>query len=107
MDKIMETLNSEYDRALNDYVLAADSIDDIDTRKKKLETLHEQRLDVIRLREEKRDHIIKNVLEIVGIALPITISSYWMAKGMRFEETGTFVSRTGQWVSQHLRLFRK
>lgn len=59
------------------------------------------------LKDDWKDRIIKNVLDGVSIILPIAVSSYWMAKGLRFEETGTFTSRTGQWVSQHLRLFRK
>lgn len=59
------------------------------------------------LKDDWKDRIIKSVIDGAGIILPIAVSSYWMAKGLHFEEAGTFTSRTGQWVSQHLRLFRK
>lgn len=59
------------------------------------------------MKESKKDRIIKIVLDGAAILVPVTVSSYWMAKGLKFEQNGTFTSRTGQWLSSHLRLFKK
>ncbi len=42
-----------------------------------------------------------------AVIVPAVLSSYWMGKGLRFEETGTFTSKTGNWISGITRLFRK
>lgn len=59
------------------------------------------------MKDGKKDRIIKIVLDGAAILIPVTVSSYWMAKGLTFEQKGTFTSRTGQWLSSHLRLFKK
>lgn len=59
------------------------------------------------LDDGKFDRIAKIALEGAAIIVPCTVSSYWMSKGLRFEETGSFTSRVGNWVSSHLRLFKK
>lgn len=67
----------------------------------------ELRIKEAETRDGKKDRIIKHVLDGAGIFIPAVVSSYWMAKGLSFEEKGTFTSRTGQWLSNHLRLFKK
>lgn len=67
----------------------------------------ELRMKEVQMKEEKRNNIIKLVLEGAGIVVPVVTSSYWMAKGLTFEEKGAYTSRTAQWLSQHFRLFRK
>lgn len=59
------------------------------------------------LKDGKKDRIIKIVLDGAAILIPVTVSSYWMAKGLTFEEKGTFTSRTTQWISNHFRMFKK
>lgn len=59
------------------------------------------------LKDGKFDRIVKVVVDGVAIVLPCVVSSYWMGKGLKFEETGSFTSRVGNWVSGHLRLFKK
>ncbi len=59
------------------------------------------------LREGKKDRIVRIVLEGASLLVPAALSSYWMMKGLTFEQNGTFTSRTQQWLSSHLRLFRK
>lgn len=59
------------------------------------------------MKESKKDRVIKIVLDGAAILVPVAVSSYWMAKGLKFEQNGTFTSRTGQWLSNHLRLFKK
>lgn len=67
----------------------------------------ELRLKEEQAKESKKDRIIRIVTDGLAIFVPVSVSSYWMAKGLKFEQTGTFTSRTGQWLSNHLRLFRK
>lgn len=45
-----------------------------------------------------KDRIVRYVLDGVGIVLPIFVSWIWMGRGLRFEQTGSFTSRTGQWL---------
>lgn len=45
------------------------------------------------------DRWISLGLGIAGILLPFIGNWYWMGKALRFEETGSFTSRAGQWVS--------
>lgn len=59
------------------------------------------------LKDGKFDRIVKVVVDGVAIVLPCVVSSYWMGKGLKFEETGSFTSRVGNWVSGHWRLFNK
>lgn len=66
----------------------------------------EQKLKQTQAKEGKMDRIIGYVLTGAGIIIPVIASGYWMAKGMKFEETGTYTSRTMQWISNHFRLFK-
>lgn len=69
--------------------------------------LHEAELEIKRaeLKGAKTDRAINIGLGVFNIAVPVIGYSYWMAKGLKFEETGTFTSRTGKWIADHLRLF--
>jgi hypothetical protein len=58
------------------------------------------------LAEQKTERIFKNCIEIGGIVLPLTFSTIWMFKGFKFEETGTFTSKTFQWLTNKFR-FKK
>lgn len=68
---------------------------------------NEVRMKEAQLREGKKDRFTKIVMDGCGIVIPVCVSSYWMAKGLKFEENGTFTSRALKWVSDHLRLFKK
>jgi hypothetical protein len=59
------------------------------------------------LKDGKFDRIAKIALDGAAVVVPCVVSSYWMGKGLKFEETGSFTSRVGNWVSGHLRLFKK
>ena len=74
---------------------------DAEARKEELELKKEQ------LKDGKFDRIAKAALDGAAIVVPCVVSSYWMSKGLKFEETGSFTSRVGNWVSGHLRLFKK
>lgn len=58
-------------------------------------------------KEGKLWNVIKIVIDGVAIVLPVWASWVWMSRGLQFEKTGTFTSRTGNWMSNHLRLFKK
>lgn len=132
MEDIKTMLDREYEETLKAVSLATTGSDEAKWQLQKLNELHKQRMseieahqktdqrnDDIRYKEKelamkeaqikdgKKDRIIKIVLDGVAILIPVTVSSYWMAKGLKFEENGTFTSRTGQWLSSHLRLFKK
>lgn len=60
------------------------------------------------LAEARKGRWWRTALDILGITVPVGVSSYWMFKGMKFEEEGkVYTSRTGQWLMSHLRLFGK
>lgn len=118
-------LDEEYEKTLDAVSKAQTGSEEAKWQLQKLGELHKQRMnetkqfddavhqeEEIRLKKEqmiesKKDRVIKTGLEIAAIVVPTAVSSYWMARGMRFEQTGTFTSRTGQWLSNHLRLFKK
>lgn len=74
---------------------------DTSIRSEELELKREQ------IKESKADRIVRLIADGAAIVVPCVVSSYWMGKGLKFEETGSFTSRVGNWVSGHFRLFRK
>ena len=129
---ITEMLDEEYQKTLQEVADAKSGSEEAQWQLKKLTELHKQRMDdrkqsdeayihleeltlkreesklkIEQAQESKKDRIIRVVMDGLAILVPVTVSSYWMAKGLKFEENGTFTSRTGQWLSNHLRLFRK
>lgn len=58
-------------------------------------------------KEGKLLTVVKIVIDGIAIVLPVWASWIWMSRGLQFEKTGTFTSRTGNWMSNHLRLFKK
>lgn len=125
MDDMKDMLDRVYEDTLQAVADARTGSEEAKWQLQKLAELHKQRMGVkqaedesyvhyeeLRMKDEqlkdgKKDRIIKIVLDGVGILVPVAVSSYWMAKGLTFEEKGTFTSRTGQWLSSHLRLFKK
>ena len=129
---IKERLEEEYKKTMKEVSLAQTGTDEAKWALQKLTELHKQIMDEtntdnksfmdmqklsleekeVALKEEqaKKDKvlsIIKIAVDGVAIVLPIWASWTWMARGLQFEKTGTFTSRTGSWMSNHLRLFKK
>lgn len=129
---IATMLDEEYERTLAEVSRAEIGSEEAKWQLQKLSELHKQRMNEqkaaedayhqmeeltvkkteLQLKEEqakdgKKDRIIKFVMDSAAILIPVGVSSYWMAKGLTFEKTGTFTSRTQQWLSNHLRLFKK
>lgn len=78
----------------------------IETQKLSLEE-REARFKEQQANEGKVWTVIKLVIDGTAIVLPIAASWIWMGRGLQFEKTGTFTTRTGNWLSNHLRLFKK
>ena len=75
---------------------------DIELKQAEIEQKEEE------LKEAKRGRRWRTVLDLLGIGVPVAASAYWMKRGLQFEEEGkVYTSRTGQWLSNHLRLFGK
>lgn len=76
---------------------------DIDAlaKEKELELKREE------IKEKKKDSVLRNVIEAAGIVLPIIATSVWMAITLKFEEDGTFTTKTPRFVNDQNRLFRK
>ena len=76
---------------------------DIDAlaKEKELELKREE------VKEKKKDSVLRNVIEAAGIVLPIIATSVWMAITLKFEEDGTFTTKTPRFVNDQNRLFRK
>lgn len=125
MDKIVEMLDREYESTLQAVSLATTGSEEAKWQLQKLSELYKQRLGAeqagteldlriqelelkrTQVEEGKKDRIVKIVLEGITVLIPAGVSCFWMAKGLKFEETGAFTSRTCQWIGNHLRLFKK
>ena len=125
MDKIVEMLDREYESTLQAVSRATTGSEEAKWQLQKLSELYKQRLGAeqagtelnlrtqelelkrTQVEEGKKDRIVKIVLEGIAVLIPASVSCFWMAKGLKFEETGAFTSRTCQWIGNHLRLFKK
>lgn len=122
---IREMLDNEYADTLKAMKDAQAGSEEAKWQLQKLTELHKQRMneeqtdrdtvvkyDELTLKrtqisEGKKDRWAKIALEGMIIFVPCVTSSYWMGKGLKFEETGSFTSRVGNWVSGNMRLFKK
>ena len=129
---IQRMLDEEYKKTLEEVSQAKTGSDEAKWALQKLTELHKQMtedrmtdnkccVETQKLELEKRETALKEqqaeegklwtivriVIDGVAIVLPIWASWTWMARGLQFEKTGTFTSRTGNWLSNHFRLFKK
>lgn len=56
---------------------------------------------------DRKGRIVSYVLTAAGILVPVIAGGYWMAKGLEFEQTGSYTSKSLRWVQDHLRIFKK
>ena len=124
MDDIQAMLDEEYERTLEAVSNSTAGSEEAKWGLQKLAELHRQRIaerkasdesflqveelqlkkaDVSlkkeQLKEGRKDRWIRIVLDGAAILIPTAASCYWMSKGLKFEETGSFTSKTGQWLS--------
>ena len=109
---VKEMLDEQYRKTLDGIAEAKAGSDEAKWKLQVLTELHKERMDqlnvsllVTKNEETKKDKVVQYVMNGASILLPIGATSYWMAKGMKFEESGTFTSRTGQWIRNHFGLF--
>lgn len=95
-------LNSELDMKKNELKVKIAQFNKESAQKQKELELKEKEL-----KGSKIDRILRTILDLLGIAVPLGVTSYWAAKSLKFEETGTYTSRTPQWISGLTRLFKK
>jgi len=126
LDKdIRDQLDREYAATLACVAAAQAGTEEAKWQLQKLTELHKQRMNEeqtnrdayikheeielkkAQIREGKSDRVVKIVLDTGAILMPCVVSSYWMGKGLKFEETGSFTSRVWNWISGNIRLFKK
>lgn len=125
MDDIGTMLDREYQNTLEAVSRATTGTEEAKWNLQKLSELHKQRMnekqasneayfhyEELRMKKQqqkegKTDRVIKVVLETSAILVPVLASAFWMAMGLRFEETGSITSRVPSWVSTHMRLFKR
>ena len=125
-------LDEEYERTLTEISQAKTGSDEAKWALQKLAELHKQMtedkmndnkccVEMQKVALEEREALLKEqqakegklltvvkiVIDGMAIVLPVWASWIWMSRGLQFEKTGTFTSRTGNWMSNHLRLFKK
>lgn len=69
-------------------------IDESKTELEQEEKFERRIMDQTQAIEQKKDRRIKYVIEAVGIGAPLIFYGIWMNRGFKFEETGTFASKT-------------
>lgn len=105
MTEIARTmLDEEYERTLREVSLATEVNEDARWQLEKLVKLTDLQVKKEEIESKKKDRVITLVKD--GIMIVISIvqvggSFYWMAKSMKFEETGTFTSKAWRWVGDH------
>ena len=129
---IQRKLDEEYTKTLEEVSLARTGSEEAKWALQKLTELHKQMMEetqasdkgyieLQKLHLEEREtqlkeqqakegrvwNIVKIVNDGVAIVLPVWASWVWMGRGLQFEKTGTFTSRTGNWLGGHLRMFKK
>lgn len=124
-ENISAMLDKEYMTTLQEIAQARTGSEEAKWQLQKLAELHKQRMNEnqehrddhtkfeelelkrAQIREGKFDRFTKIGLEVGAILTSCVVSSYWMGKGLKFEETGSFTSRVGNWVSNNMRMFKK
>lgn len=115
MTKKMKTLlEEEYVATLQDLKESRENQEEAKWNLNKLAKLHELVIsaDETALKkkdiwERRKDRVTKTAVDILGIGVPVIVECYWLAEGLEFEKTGTFIAKTPKWVSSIMTLFRK
>lgn len=111
-DEIQGKLSEEIEKCIEDLTNLQLGSDEYDKAVKNLATLHELKMDEIKItndskireremtlkslesNERLKDRYIRLGVDVAGIVLPLVFYASWMRKGFKFEETGTFTSTT-------------
>lgn len=125
MDDVKTLLDEEFKKTLQGIADSRTKTEETEWMVVKLNELHkiraemiasESELDALRkkealqereLKDKKNSEKIHMFYDAMSLLLPLAVSSYWMAKGLKFEESGSFASRSVQWISGNMRLFKR
>lgn len=88
--KEMKKGTDEYDQTVNSLTKLMDRAIEID----KLNVEHEEK--EVQMKEDKRDRIVKNVLNGVGVVGGLAVTVWGACKSWKFEENGTITSSAGR-----------
>lgn len=62
--------------------------------------VRDEQIKKLQIEKEQRDRYIRTGVEVAGIVLPLVFYGRWMKKGLEFEQTGTFTSKTFQGLTK-------
>lgn len=112
-DPLQEMLDLEYERTLNEVADAREMSDDAKWKLQKLSELQKMRINEAQAHDAKKDKrwdrglkIGEIIVGIAGIVVPVSASCVWMSRGLKFETTGSYSSRTKGWIRDHFSLFK-
>lgn len=114
---IRKMLDDEYAATLQAVSDAQAGTEEAKWQLQKLESLHKQRVnedsavtETEKVKESKKDRIAKYVINGAGVLVSVVelvATCIWLRKGMQFEETGTYTSKTRTWISSNFKLFKR
>lgn len=112
---ITEKLDRAYEETLEQVSDAENGSEEAKWQMIKLSELHKQRMAVKQLDIEKLARVCQNeeakkdrTVKIVLDGAMIIVTCLGMAASLIFEATGgAHMSRTGQWLSSHIKLFKR
>lgn len=99
---------SEMEKGSDEYKATVDSAIKLTDRMIELEKLEDERLDkeqsrkfdselkLSEVKEDRKDHIIKNCISVAGIVLPIIVTVWGTKTSLKFEEEGTITTSIGR-----------
>ncbi len=104
-DNIRELLNSEISEEIENLKTLDPGSKEHSAAVESLEKLYKLRIEENKAQTEEKESEIKHseesenrylrfTAEAAGIILPLMFYAFWMKKGLKFEETGTFTSAT-------------
>lgn len=67
-----------------------------DAKEKKEARISETTLKQQEMKEERKDRIVKNSIDIAGIILPLVVTIWGTSVALKFEEEGTFTTMIGR-----------
>ena len=69
---------------------------ELEVQEKEISRDVEERLRERQLQDEKKDRLVKNVLTLLGIAVPTVVTIWGTNKSLKFEETGSVTTIMGR-----------
>lgn len=97
--KEMETGSEEYEKKLNSIGKLLDKYNDMDRNEN---DYLEKSAKLEQMKEDKKDHIIKNCLTGLSVVSGIVLTVWGTNKSLKFEETGTVTTMAGRAFIQKL-----